>query len=158
MAMEKFLLAIIEVIHNFSAFTRLQVNMIKSLVVLSTFIPNKRNLLQILCFLKASLPLKYLGVPIIGRELSVVYCVELIERLQNYLDKWRNQTISYGGRLQLANWVLMGRLNYWFLGLQLPREVLRKARQIIYRYNWNKGRGMAWWIMKLPKSEGGLGL
>lgn len=37
-------------------------------------------------------------------------------------------------------------------------EILKRARQIIYKFVWNEGRGMAWWRMALPRKEGVLGL
>lgn len=52
---------------------------------------------------------------------------------------------------------LMGLLLYWFQGLQFLVEVLKKVRQIVYRFVLKDGQGMAWWRMALSK-ECGLGL
>lgn len=55
--------------------------MCKSSMVFSKSVTNKSRILQIIGFPEASLPSKYLGVPIIGRKLRVAECDELIGRL-----------------------------------------------------------------------------
>lgn len=97
-------------------------------------------------------------MPIMGRGLRATDYQALIDQSQSYLAWWRNKFISYAGRIQLSNWVLMGQLIYWFQGVQLPTEVLKKACQMINRFVWDGGKGMAWWGMILSRSEGGLGL
>lgn len=72
--------------------------------------------------------LKYLGVPLVWRELCTNDCLPLIQQLPNYLDNWKSKALSYGGWIQLANWVLFGKLLYWFQLMQLPTGVIKKER------------------------------
>lgn len=75
----KSLCATKEVIHDFSSFTGLQVNLTKSSLNFFASVNNREKLLSVFGFSKGKLPLKYLDVPIIGRELRVVDCQVLID-------------------------------------------------------------------------------
>lgn len=56
------------------------------------------------------LPFKYLGIPIVGRELQLADCNSLVDQVRNYLSHWKNKLLSMGGRVQLVNWVMMDKL------------------------------------------------
>lgn len=73
-------------------------------------------------------------------------------------SQWKNRALSYGGRIQQENWLLCGKLNYWFQSLYLPYGIIKKLRSIIYQLVWNEMKGIAWWYMARQKEEGGLGL
>lgn len=60
--------------------------------------------------------------------------------------------------MQLTNWVLMGKLQYWFQGLCLLKGVLKVARKIIYQFIWAGRKGMTCSRMTFLKVEVGLGL
>lgn len=93
-----------------------------------------------------------------GRELHITDCSSLIDLMENYLQRWKKKTLSFVGKLQLVNWVLLRRLLYWFLAVQLPKRILKKARSIIYIFVWGNKKGVSWRHMSLCKEEGGLGL
>lgn len=54
--------------------------------------------------------------------------------------------------MQLSNWVLQGKLVYWFQGLKLPKGVIKLAKQIIYKFIWVEGKGMSWRRIALSKN------
>ncbi|KAL4318729.1 hypothetical protein GQ457_18G011770 [Hibiscus cannabinus] len=49
----------------------------------------------------SQLPVRYLGVPLVTRKLSVKYCSPLIDSIRSRLSQWANRKLRYGGRLQL---------------------------------------------------------
>lgn len=85
-------------------------------------------------------------------------CEDLIGQLSSYLSRWRNKSVSYAYRLELSNWVLMGKLQYWLQSLCLPIGVLKLAHEIICQFVWGEMKGMAWTRMRLRRTEGVLGI
>ncbi|GJR10704.1 hypothetical protein Tco_0793356 [Tanacetum coccineum] len=66
----------------------------------------KIAILQIIPFEEGTLPVKYLGVPLITSRLVYRDCQELIERVQNRITDWKNKSLSATGRLQLIRSVI----------------------------------------------------
>lgn len=58
----------------------------------------------------------------------------------------------------MANWIIYGKLIYWFHGLNIPNGTNKKQQSIIYRFIWDERKGNSWSIISLPKEEGELGL
>ncbi|GKC10895.1 putative reverse transcriptase domain, reverse transcriptase zinc-binding domain protein [Tanacetum coccineum] len=58
----------------------------------------KIAILQILPFEEGSLPVKYLGVPLVTSRLVFRDCKELIEKVQARVDDWKNKFLSAAGR------------------------------------------------------------
>lgn len=102
----------------------------------------KSHLLGILRFTEGSLPFKYLSVPIMGCKLRIDNCNDMVNQLQNYRAVLKNKVLSVGGHVQLINWVLQGKLLYWFQSLRLPMKILKVARRIIYNFILGKNWGI----------------
>ena len=66
----------------------------------------KENILLVLPFRVGELPLKYLGVPLTGKQFSNDDGRVLVEKVKNRIYDWRNKTLSFAGRLQLISSVL----------------------------------------------------
>nr|GEW81587.1 hypothetical protein [Tanacetum cinerariifolium] len=110
------------------------------------------------------LPVKYLGVPLVSSRLISRDCKELIDKVQNRVNDWKNKSLSILGRLQLIQSVLSSMHVYWASVIMLPSCVLLDIEQIIRDFLWsqdNTSRGkvkVAWDVVCLPKQEGGLGI
>nr|GEV03215.1 hypothetical protein [Tanacetum cinerariifolium] len=89
-------------------------------------------------------------------------CKELIEKVQNRVNDWKNKSLSIAGRLQLIQYVLGSLHVFWASVFMLPTRVLLDIEQIMHGFLWCQGsmsRGkakVAWEVMCLPKQEGGL--
>ena len=66
----------------------------------------KLSLLNDLQMKEGSLPVKYLGVPLIPSRLSSIDCGVLLDRITSHIDSWLSRNLSYGGRLQLLSSIL----------------------------------------------------
>nr|GEV25139.1 hypothetical protein [Tanacetum cinerariifolium] len=66
-------------------------------------VPNalKANILSSMPFVEGTLPVRYLGVPLISSKLSYCDCKVLIEKLESRVNDWRNKFLLLAGRLQL---------------------------------------------------------
>ena len=110
------------------------------------------------------LPVRYLGVPLITRRLSVGDCVVLIEKITARINSWTSRFLSYAGRLQLIQSVLFSIQNYWCRHFILPKCVIKEINQKCSKFFWkgsdipSKGAKVSWPTICLPKAEGGLGL
>ncbi|KAH0924667.1 hypothetical protein HID58_016923 [Brassica napus] len=51
----------------------------------------------------ASLPIRYLGIPLVTKKLSVSNCEPLLLSVKAKLDSWSARTLSFAGRLLLIN-------------------------------------------------------
>jgi len=61
----------------------------------------KQAILALMPFDEGSLPVRYLGVPLISSRLLYKDCNVLVERMENRITDWRNKSLSFAGRLQL---------------------------------------------------------
>ena len=111
-----------------------------------------------------SLPLQYLGVPLISKRLTSVDCKGLIDKMVARIKCWTSKLLSYAGRLILIKSVLFSLQVYWSSLFILPKKVLKQMEQIMRAFLWSrpdlKGRGakVSWVDISLPKNEGGLGI
>ena len=124
----------------------------------------KNAILQVIPFVEGSLPVKYLGVPLVTTRLVFRDCKELVERLSNRIKDWKNKFLSFAGRLQLTQSVLSSMHIYWASVFILPSRIIYDLEQLMRSFLWGNGDGIkgkakvAWEAVCLPKKEGGLGI
>ncbi|GJT85212.1 hypothetical protein Tco_1066929 [Tanacetum coccineum] len=110
------------------------------------------------------LPVKYLGVPLVSSRLIFRDCKDLIEKVQNRINDWKNKSLSIAGRLQLIQSVMGSMHVFWASVFMLPSRVLLDIEQLMRGFLWCQGsmrKGnskVAWEVVCLPKDEGGLGI
>lgn len=115
-------------------------------------------------FTQGSLPVRYLGLPLITSKLSLRHCMPLIMRIRDRIDSWVNICLNHAGRLQLIKVVLSGILHYWSAHMFLPVGVLKKIQRLFVKFLWGGSSAnsklvkVSWSACCFPKSEGGLGL
>ncbi|GKA32676.1 hypothetical protein Tco_0719043 [Tanacetum coccineum] len=91
-------------------------------------------------------------------------CKILVEKAKNRIGDWKNQSLSFAGRLQLGKSVISSMHVYRASVLLIPKGIIYDIHQLIRGFLWCNGefkRGkakVAWEDICLPKREGGLGL
>ncbi|XP_022003085.1 uncharacterized protein LOC110900505 [Helianthus annuus] len=124
----------------------------------------KTNILSFLPFREGTLPVRYLGVPLISTKLSFRDCRILVERMERKVDNWMTKTLSFAGRLQLINSVLAAMYTYWASVFILPMRIVKDLEKRMRRFLWNASYSrstrskVAWKDVCKPKEEGGLGI
>lgn len=116
----KSLKAIKSILNSFSKFSELSINSQKSSMIFSKICENSNDLQQILNFPVSKLPITYLDVPITRKKKAYNQCWKLIQLIEAMLARWSGKCLSYGGRIQLVNWILAGKYTYWAQGIALP--------------------------------------
>ncbi|WZZ04139.1 hypothetical protein YC2023_090060 [Brassica napus] len=115
-------------------------------------------------FTTGSLPVRYLGLPLMSRKLRVSEYEPLMDKIRCRFVGWAVKKLSYAGRLQLIVSVITGTVIFWITTFVLPKSCIRKIESLCSRFLWSgtvEGAYQAkvkWSTVCLPKSEGGLGL
>ncbi|PWA73992.1 reverse transcriptase zinc-binding domain-containing protein [Artemisia annua] len=127
-------------------------------------VPEQEHIVQILPFTTGRLPVRYLGVPLITKKISVTECKPLIEKVRSRVQDWRNRVLSYAGRLQLIASVLSSMQVYWASVFILPKTVIKEINKLLKGFLWCQGEltkgkvKISWDNICKPKDQGGLGI
>ena len=114
-----------DTLHQFYDLTGLCANNSKSCLFMAGVTDDVGEAIKLtLQFSLGSLPLKYLGVPLITTRLRKSDCRELTKKISSRIVSWNSKFLSYAGRAQLVNSVIMGIHNYWATMFVLPKGLL----------------------------------
>ena len=111
-----------------------------------------------------SLPIRYLGLPLMHRRLRVSEYEPLIQKVACRFKSWAVKMLSYAERAQLIASVISGIINFWISTFMLPRGCIKKLESLCSRFLWlgkidgGKGAKVSWSSVCFPNKEGGLGL
>ncbi|GJW45512.1 RNA-directed DNA polymerase, eukaryota, reverse transcriptase zinc-binding domain protein [Tanacetum coccineum] len=124
-------------IDEFSRVSGLEPNMSKSTIFFGNVkMGDQRSILNVMPFRVGKFPVKYLRVPLITKRLGREECKQLIDKVRNKVDDWKNKALSY---------------------------TVKDIERILKAFLWCQGdltRGkakIAWKTLCKPKSQGGLG-
>lgn len=106
---------------------------------------------EILAFPSKCLSLMYLGLPIPRKKKPHSLFLILSEPIDKMLAKWKGRCLSYAGRIQLVNWILLSKFQHWVQGTTLPRTVIKKVQTLAYNFSWDGRKTISWKQMALPK-------
>ncbi|CAN1126675.1 LINE-1 retrotransposable element ORF2 protein [Linum perenne] len=152
------------VLHSFYLLTGLKVNPSKTELFCSASVPRAiiEQMVTVSGFKEGSLPVKYLGVPLITGSLKAIDCQVLIEKITARIHTWRAKSLSYAGRAQLIDSVLNAMCFYWMNVFLLPKKIIKAVQQICAKFLWGtteQGRTnskVAWDKLSSQKVRGGL--
>ena len=100
---------LMESLQHFERLSGLQLNLSKSLIFLSANSTENSSSLQALTgFQIDTLPIRYLRVPLVSSRFLMEDCQRLVDIITARISHWAARFLSYAGRLQLINIVLMG--------------------------------------------------
>ncbi|GJZ98249.1 RNA-directed DNA polymerase, eukaryota, reverse transcriptase zinc-binding domain protein [Tanacetum coccineum] len=119
---------------EFSSVSGLLPNMQKSTIFfggLSSI--EQQSILNIIPFSVGKLPVRYLGVPLLTKKISMNDCKPLINKVKTKVNDWKNKALSYAGRVQLIAAVLNSMQNYWASVFLLPKHVIYEINKILKR-------------------------
>lgn len=151
-------------LEDFAGWSGLHMNREKTQLFHAGLSQIESNALTSYGFTLGSLPIRYLGLPLMCRKLKVAEHSPLIEKISARFNSWAVRSLSFAGRVQLIASVISGIINFWISTFILPLGCIRRIESLCSRFLWS-GRidkqGMvkiAWSQVCLPKVEGGLGL
>ena len=113
----------------------------------------------------ASLPIKYLGLPLHYKRASFNDWAPVLDTLTSKLDTWKANYLSLGSRLTLINFVLTSIPTYYLFVLHFPVKVEHELDKIRRHFLWkspsctSRGYCLAKWeTICRSKDQDGLGI
>ncbi|XP_018453583.1 uncharacterized protein LOC108824675 [Raphanus sativus] len=111
-----------------------------------------------------SLPMKYLGVPLCTKKLTLANCEPLLQQVKARFSSWSLKALSFAGRLLLIKTVISGITTFWCSSFILPKACVNKINSLCGLFLWSgQSEGhhsarVAWDRVTLTKEQGGLGV
>ncbi|XP_048611796.1 uncharacterized protein LOC125586052 [Brassica napus] len=149
---------------SFSTWSGLTMNRDKTELFVAGMSQTEVTDMTSLGFSLGSLPVRYLGLPLMHRKLRICDYRPLLDQLKRRCSSWSSRALSYAGRKLLLSTIIFGTLNFWFSSFILPKGCIKAIESICSRFLWNgnitnrAAAKLSWKTVCLPRSEGGLGL
>jgi hypothetical protein len=148
----------------FEAVSGLKVNLAKSSLIPMGDVVQVGSLADILGCEVASLPVKYLGLPLGASYKSTRIWDGVIEKVENRLVSWKMLYLSKGGRVTLIKNTLSNLPTYYMSLFPIPACVAARIEKLQQDFLWGdmgvefKYHLVSWARVCTPISKGGLGI
>ncbi|KAL9840168.1 putative RNA-directed DNA polymerase [Arabidopsis thaliana] len=156
---------VINIFHEFAGKSGLHISLEKSTLYLAGVSePNRDHILSAFPFASGQLPVRYLGLPLMTKQMTTADYSPLIDKVRSKISSWTARSLSYAGRLALINSVIVSLSNFWMSAYRLPAGCLKEIEKLCSAFLWSgpelnhKRAKIAWTSLRKPKQEGGLGI
>lgn len=156
---------VLQIFEEFSVASGLKISLEKSTLFVAGVSSNdEEDIHSAFPFTSGQLPVRYLGLPLLTKRMTVHDYLPLVERVGKRMKSLTGRFLSHGGRLQLIKSVITSLTNFWMQAFKLPSSCLKEIERLCSAFLWsgpelntNKAK-VSWTDVCLPKQEGGLGL
>ena len=114
----------------FEAIFGLKINLGKSEMVLVGDVPNMEELACILGCKQASLPMKYLGLPLVAKFKETTIWNPILEKMAQRLAGWKRLYLSKGGKVRLIKSTLSNLPTYYLSLFPIPAAVAYRLEKL----------------------------
>ncbi|CDY18467.1 BnaA04g21200D [Brassica napus] len=83
-----------------------------------------------------ALPVRYLGVPLCTKKLSMLHCEVLMQQIKSRLSSWSTKSLSFAGRLLLIKTVITGIMTFWCSTFILPQACVKRINSLCGVFLW----------------------
>lgn len=156
---------VLDVFKEFAKISGLSISLEKSTLFLAGVHENDSvEILGQFPFEAGSLPVCYLGLPLLSKKMSASDYAPLLARIRSQISSWTARHLSFAGRLQLIGSVLYSLTNFWMSAFRLPKQCIQEINSLCSAFLWSglvlstQKAKIAWSDVCKPKEEGGLGL
>ncbi|GKV37600.1 hypothetical protein SLEP1_g45612 [Rubroshorea leprosula] len=130
--------AIDAILMHFYKVSSLRVNYVKSELFCCGLSTSHTQLLaEKFGFKISTLPVRYLGVPLITGKLAKKDLRPLVSKITEIMSSWAAKHLSFAGRLQLISSVIQGITNSWCFVFILPKGIIKEVEKICGAFLWN---------------------
>ena len=155
---------ILQVFKDFAGISSLHISLEKSTLFLAGVCEDREAILEQFPFEIGTLPVRYLGVPLLTKRMTSSDYSPLVNRVKKRITTWTARQLSFAGRLQLIGYVIHSITNFWMSVYRLPKQCNKEIDQLCSSFLWS-GPAMcttkakiSWDNVCKPKGEGGLEL
>ena len=125
----------------FSDFSGLRLDRAKSSFISFGHSPKEnKGCSRILATPIGTLPISYLGVPLVDRRLRITDWQPVLEKVETRLGGWRARLMSRGGCLVLLKAVLAAIPTYFISIFNMPGRVRKRLEQLMRGFFWRGSR------------------
>lgn len=155
---------ILAVFKGFEKASGLKINLEKSTLYMAGVTQQHMEDISAFPFDSGQLPVRYLGLPLLTKRMTVGDYLPLIEKIRSRISSWTGRFLSFAGRLQLIQSVITSLANFWLAAFRLPASCLKEIEKLCSAFLWSgpslntKKAKIAWVDVCRPKEEGGLGI
>lgn len=153
------------IFEQFGTMSGLKISMPKSTIFMAGLTAqNRESMLNRFPFDVGTLPVRYLGLPLLTRSMKNSDYLPLLEKIRTRITSWTGRFLSFAGRLQLLKSVLSSLTNFWFTAFRLPNVCITEIEKLFAAFLWSgpdlnpRKAKVAWSEVCKPKDEGGLGI
>lgn len=125
---------ITECLSDFASWSGLSMNISKTELYHSGLTVAETNDISAYGFTAGSLPVRYLGLPLMSRKLRIAEYEPLINKLLARFRSWSVKALSFAGRLQLIATVIYGTVNFWMSVFILPKGCIKRIESLCSRF------------------------
>ncbi|MDV3201105.1 MAG: hypothetical protein Q8877_02785 [Sweet potato little leaf phytoplasma] len=109
-------------------------------------------------FMKGNFTFRYLGLPMTSTKWKKTDCQLLVDKVTARINTWTSRHLSYQGKCQLNNSVLLALHSYWASAFILPKATIRQIERKCKDFLWgNNQASVAWSTICKHRKYGGLG-
>lgn len=157
--------AVLQVLNEFEKRSGLAVSVHKTSFFASGLSAAETDLIQVSTGMPmGTLPVRYLGVPLCTKKLTLLNCEGLLQQIKCKFSSWSSRALSFAGRLLLIKTVITGITTFWCSTFILPKACVKRINSLCGVFLW-KGNiedhhtaRVSWNVVTTPKKEGGLGI
>lgn len=153
----------LDTVQNFSDATGLVINLTKCKIFFGGIDDETKGVIKRTTnFKEGHFPIRYLGVPLTSKKLTITHYLPLVEKIVCRTRHWTTRLLSHAGRIQLVKSISFSITQYWMLCFPIPKFVLKKIEAICRSFIWTgcsevkKKSPVAWETVCRPKCQGGL--
>lgn len=157
--------AVLQVLREFELRSGLAVSVQKSSFFASGMTEAETDLIKFSTGMPmGTLPVRYLGVPLCTKKLSLLNCEGLLQQIKTRLSSWSAKSLSFAGRLLLIKTVITGITTFWCSTFILPQACVKRINSLCGVFLWQGNieqhhtARVSWEVVTKPKREGGLGI
>ena len=119
--------AVLQTLHEFELRSGLAVSYQKTSFFASGLSEAEISAIQVSTGMKCgTLPMKYIGVPLCAKKLTLANCEPLIQQVKACFSSWSAKALSFAGRLLLIKTVVSGITTFWCSSFILPKACINK--------------------------------
>ncbi|KAK4426453.1 hypothetical protein Salat_1413900 [Sesamum alatum] len=108
-------------------------------------------------FARREMPIRYLGIPLVAKWLSITNFSPLVDWIGNCICKLTVKSVSFAGQQELIRLVIQGVECFWLQAFPLQAAVIEKIHRLCRIFLWNSKRApVASEEICHPKEERGL--